>query len=644
MPKLVKAVTPKGLAEVPDEQAELELPSAARLVGVNANALPLQSAVAAPRIFYGAKFVSQAIPVINRETPLVQNLDPDTNKSFDELLAKNAGAVFADEDGEVIKADNKKIVVKYASGAQKEIKLHDSFPFNRYTRLAQKPVVKPGDKIKAGQALAASNYTDDQGRLAIGVNAKTAVVPYLGYSMDDAIVVGENLAKKLTSEHVYQFKEELRDGMQAGRDHFISLFPKIFTNDQVANIDDNGVVKPGTVVKPGDPLLLATRPKKFTSMEGLGKQARFTRADASVVWEESYPAVVDKVYFDGKKAKIVVRGESPLQEGDKIVFRHGQKGIVSKILPEAEMPRDEKGEPYEVLLNPMSLQSRVNAATPYELLLGKIAKAQGAPVKLPSYLPDGQNWGDLIRAKLKELGLSDKSRVYDPKYDRWLEEPVADGYGYILKLHHVAAHKVSARGQGGYDANQQPVKGGETGAKRVSNLDVNALLSSGAYATLREAMTVRGTRNDEFWQALRMGQTPKNPGKPFVWEKFLRLLNGAGIEASERFGGKLRLGPFTDKHLEEKSPMEITSPETVDLNTLAPIKGGLFDPDMLAGKMWGYIRLPEPQINPVYEEGVRALLGVTKKELEDILTGQKELPDELKKKIIALRTKKFGKK
>jgi DNA-directed RNA polymerase subunit beta len=315
--------------------------------------------------------------------------------------------------------------------------------------------------------------------------------------------------------------------------------------------------------------------------------------------------------------------------GDKIVLRAGNKGIVSKIIPDDEMPRTEDGQPVDVLLNQLGIPSRVNDSMVYELLLGKIAKASGQPIKVPAFTAPGESWREVIRGALNEAGIPDKERLYDPKLGRYLRKPVLVGDGYILKLHHIAESKLSARGQAAYDANEQPLKGGSEAAqaKRDSGLEVAAALSSGAYATLRESSTLRGQANDEFWRTLREGNNPNPPGVPFVWHKFRALLSGAGVNTRDFPDGRIRLGPMTDRALAEYKPITLKNGEIVNPVSLDPEPGGLFDEALVGGNKWGQIELPRALPNPAYEDAIRAILGLTKKQFADVLAGKASLDD-----------------
>lgn len=613
-----------------DTNVDFELMSHTQLVGPNVGLIPLQNAVQPTRVFYGARFANQAQPVVNNEAPLVQALD-EGDTSYDEKLGVKAGAIRAKSDGIIEDVTDDHIRLRRADGQSEDIPLFKHYPFNRYSGLTQKSVVQKGQQVRASDTLARSNFTDDKGALALGLNARIGLVPYKGFSMDDAIVVSEDFAKRATSQHMDMLVTELgKNGVQGGRDHFVSLFPDEFTRDQLDKLDEHGLIKPGTMLSKGDPLVLATRPRNMNSSQAqaigrLSRQARSLRANASNIWEQESPGVVtDVVRKNDGTVKVLVEYAKPLELGDKLALRSGNKNIVSKIIPSAQMPRTADGQPLEVLLNHQGIPSRANPSLVLELLLGKVAAKTGKPIKLPAFNKTDDSWVDFARQKLAELKLTDKEDVFDPTSGRKLVKPITVGNGYILKLHHVASHKLSARGQAGYDQDGLPMKGGQAGggAKRRSGLEVAGMLSSGAYANLRENMTLSGTMNDQFWRDLRAGNSPKPPGAPFVWTKFRALLQGSGVNTRDLGDGRLRLAMFTDKDLEDNKPLPIANGELVDFSTLTPKKGGLFDESLVAGNRWGYIDLPEPMPQPAAEDTIRRLLGLTKKEFEQIIAGE----------------------
>ena len=642
--RMVKAVRRGRLEEVPEDEVDFELESPNQLFGAGINAIPLPSAVQAHRLFYGDRFSRQAVPLVEAEEPLVQNVvtdDPD-GRSFEEVLGGKLGVVRSPADGKVEKVAGNTVFLRGADGTRHKIRLHHARPFNYKTGIDQTPVVKPGDEVKAGQMLARSNYTDERGTMALGRNARVAFVPYLGYSMDDATVISEDFARKLSSEHLLKIKSEFGKEIKGGMDHFVSLYPKKFTKDQLGKLDEKGVARPGQIIEPGDPLILATRPRSISSasadLGALSRSAATTRLDASKTWDGETPAKVEDVSRTRGGWTVVLRTVKPAGIGDKIVIRQGQKGTIAKILPMHRMPRTRDGRPMDMLFNQLGLPSRVNASTPYEAMLGKIAEKTGKPYKAPPFTKPGESWWDYVKGELDRHGLQFEEDLYDPEKDRFLERPVGVGNAYVLKLVHMAADKESARGQGSYTADEQPARGGGAGgqAKRRGGLETHALISSGAYKVVREGATLHGQKNDEYWRALRAGQTPRPPGAPFVWGKFRALLQGAGMQARALGKGRMRLGPWRDRDLDEKA-REIRNGDILDMRTMEPVEGGLFDKRIVGANGWGRITLPHPVPNPAFEDAVATLLGLKRRELEEILDGERELPPHLRERLEAAR-------
>jgi len=622
----VKGVRFNRMEEADETEVDYELPSIDGFFSAQANAIPMPSAVQSPRIFYGSRFFDQTQPLVQNEAPLVRNMEQASGRSFDTVLGESVGAKRAREDGVIETVDNDRIVLKTATGEKRELDMFNLFPGNRKSLIHNTALVKPGQAIKAGDLLAKSNYTDDEGRMALGLNARIGLVPYKGFSMDDAIVVSQAFARRLTSDHAETVEQDKDELLKLGRNHFLSLFPKKFKNDQLEKIDDTGIVKAGTILQPGDPLILQTKPRTFTSesqnVGRLSRSMRFVRKDASKVWDGNDPAeVLDVARTKTGGVKILLRYQSPARPGDKIVMRAGSKQTISKILPDDQMPRTEDGQPLEVLFNPLGLPSRVNASTFYEMLLGKIAAKTGKAYTLPPFLPAGKSWLDFVEGELAKNGVSDAERIYDPKDDRWLDQPVTTGVGHILKLHHLADLKVSSRGQSGYTLDRQPMKGGggAGGAQRLSGLEMNVLQSSGARGVQQEAIMLRGDKRDDWWRQMRANRPLPKLERPFVWDKFTALLNGTGVNVKDLGHGKLRLTPMTDAELDRRGSLPIQNDGIVDLASMEPKPGGLFDPLLVREQKWGHIDLPEPVVNPSYEETIRVLLGLTNKEYEELL-------------------------
>ena len=619
------------IQEVDDKEVDVEIPSFSRLVSTHANAIPLSSNAQSPRIFYGTRFLNQAMPISNPEAPLVQTIDPEDGESFEKKFGERMGARYwrSDLGGTVKKVNNDSITVTDDQGKDHDIGLYNNFQFNRKTYITNKPQVQVGQRIEPNQLLASSNYTDDNGVMSMGQNARVAMLPYKGFSMDDAIVVSESFAKRMSSQHNYQHDIQKDQETKFGKTHFTSIFPTKFTKTQLENLDDDGIVKPGTVLQKGDPIMLATRPKAISSnsehLGKLGKIFKTVRQDASQVWDHDYPGIVTDSVNGKKTVKAFISADVPLQKGDKIIGqRVGQKDIVSKILPDEQMLRSMDGQPFDVLLNPLALPSRVNTSALYELALGKLAAKNGQPIKVSSYTNKGSSRLKEVFAELEKNGLSPTEEVFDPVSGRKLDKPVTTGMSYVYKLHHVVASKQSARGTGSYDQNEQPVKGGgdNAQAKRLGGLEVTDLLAKGGYETLREGSTLRGQQNQEYWRMLRQGYKPANPGTPFVFDKFRMLLNGAGMNAKHLGNGTLRLQPFTDKELEAKNPIEIKNGKMVNTSTLASIEDGLFDSRMVAGNRWGKVTLDAPMPNPAFEKQICQMLGIKQADMRKIIAGE----------------------
>lgn len=629
------------ISDIKENEWDYALDSPSRLHGSHTSIIPMSSNTQSARLFYGARFVNQAMPLENRETPLVQSLDPESadGLSFEQQYGRRMGARFADDDAEVSKITPDGIELKLADGSKKTVDLYNNFQFNRKTYLHNTPRVQVGDKVKKGQILASSNFTDNDGTIAMGLNARTALVAYKGFSMDDAIVVSESFAKRMASMHNYQHEQAKDEELKYGKDHFSSVFPRKFTKEQLELMDDNGMVRPGTILHKGDPIMLATRPKPVYSnsehLGKLGKVFRTIRGDASQVWDHDYPGMVTDVVDGKKNRKVFITAKAPLEVGDKIIAsRPGQKGILSKIIPDNEMLRGEDGKPFEVLLNPLALPSRVNTTTLYELAYGKIAAKQGKPIAVSNYTKAGTSRLDEVTKALKEAGVSPTERVYDPAANRWLEKPVTTGISYTYKLHHMVASKKSARGNAAYDVNEQPLRGSSDSAqaKRLGGLETTALMAKGAYETLRDASTVRGANNAAYWRAIRQGYKPMEPGTPFVVEKFKAMLNGAGMNPRDLGKGVLRLSPFTDKDLDSREPVEIENGKLVRPDNLEPEAGGLFDPKLVALGKWGKISLPCKLPNPAMESQIALMLGVKISDLRRVIAGEVDLEDVQKKR------------
>jgi hypothetical protein len=297
------------------------------------------------------------------------------------------------------------------------------------------------------------------------------------------------------------------------------------------------------------------------------------------------------------------------------------------------MPRDPvTNRPYEVLLNPMTILSRVAPNQLMEIGLGKVAKKTGQPFRLPQ-LPPKEGWAQFALDRMAEAGVPEKESLFDPESGKTIP-PVMTGYMYVLPFHHLAEKKLSGRGSSAvaYSSDELPVKGGGEGAqaKRMSGMDNTALLCHGALDVLKDSQTVRGAKNEDMWRALKLGRPLPEPRIPFVYEKFINLMKAGGINVMKRGSNNLDLLPMTDKDIDQLSGGAVTAAQMVDRD-MNPIEGGLFDTAKaggLLGKKWTHIELSEPLPNPVFEEPIRRLLGLSQAQFRDILSGRTDLDGE----------------
>lgn len=620
-PKVRAMVRSKQVEFVPRDEVDFELPDPYQMFSYSVNLIPMVSSIKGGRALMGGKYPAQSLPLRGAEAPLVRSMASD-GKSFVSMLGTKMGAVRSDQPGVVEKVTADEIVVKHPDGKRSTHELLHNFPYNRKTYAHNTPVVKIGDQVKKDQLLATSNYTDPEGNMAIGMNLRTAYIPYKGMNYEDAIVISESAAKRLSSEHMYQHPLAPEEGIEIERRGFVSLYPGEFTATQLKSIDDKGVVKPGTKVTKGDPLILAVQRSKPTK---LSRSHKPLFRNAAVTWEHDFPGVVtdaDETKDGGYN--VAVKAYAPMQEGDKLAGFFGDKGVVSKIVPDSKMPQGSDGKPFEVLLNPLGVLSRNNVSQVYEALLGKVARKTGKPVNVPGFMKE--NALDYVKAQLDKHQVSDTEEIIEPESGKKVPG-ILTGERYLMKLHHTAESKGSGRDIGMYTTEGLPAKGGDFSSKRIGSMETNALISHGATEVLRDAQIIRGQRNDEFWRAFRLGYPPPSPKIPFVYEKFMASLRGAGVNV-HKDGNRLQLFAMTDKDVDKLSAGAIKNADTVKGDDLAPVPGGLFDEGLTGGSggnRWSHIKLSEPMPNPVMEEPIRRLLGLTKKEYERVITGEADL-------------------
>jgi len=596
--------------------------------------IPMIHSIQGNRAIMGSKMGTQALPLVEREAPLVQVRSHHPEGHSFEAIYGHMIVPTAPVSGTVAKVDHEFIYLKphavktAAAGDAGLIKVpyYQKFPFPSKTFLDHSVDVKVGDKVEGGQRLAESNYTRN-GVLALGKNLRVGYLPYYGYNSNDAVVISQAAAQKLTSEHMYREVFAL-SGIELNRAKHQMYYGAKYPAASYAKLDDTGVIKKGAKVDPKD-LLVAGLMKQSVSgtdamLGRIGKTLVKPFKDVGLLWDHGVPGEVVDVIRTSGQITVLVKTRESMQVGDKLAGRYGNKGVVAKIVPDHEMLRDEQGNPLDLLLTSAGVVSRINPAQVIETAVSKVADKTGQPIVYDNAA--GHNAVKWARDLMKEHGVKDKEHLYDPLLQRTIKG--ADGKGvlvgkqYIYKLFKSTDTNFAGHGVGPYDLNEQPLKtGGDESAKGLGKMEFDALLAHNARNFLREASTIRGQKNDEYWKAVQTGLPLPAPKPSFAFNKFLGLLEGAGVKVDKR-GSKFSLLPMTDKDVVARSTGALEHGATVRAKDLKPETGGLFDPRKTGGPqgtLYAHIDLHEPVPNPVFEEPVRRLLGMTETKFKEAL-------------------------
>lgn len=625
---------------VPASKVDFVMPFAQNAFSLSTNLIPFMANDNGNRTMMAGKHMEQAIPLKNREAPLVQNKMPvGSNTSFEDAVG-SAHAIYATEngmsdgapiDGTVTKVEKDSITIK--SGRQShKINIYNNFSLNQKTFITHEPKIKVGDKVKGSQLIADSNFTKG-GTLALGTNLKAAYVPYKGYNFEDGIVITDTAAKKLTSEHIHKKVVELGERSVLSLGKFIANFPNDIPLKNRDKLDDLGIIKKGSEVEMGDVLIAAMKDTggpvgvemiKARFDKSLGRKYR----NNAEIWTSDVIGKVVDVHKTASKVTVYVKTEEPARIGDKLAGRHGNKGIITKIISDSHAPHDKEGNPVEILLNPHGVISRINIGQMYESALGKVALKKGKPYKVSNFT--GENYLETVKKELASANIDDMDELFNPESGKSIGK-VHVGNPYVLKLNKQSGVNFSVRGESGpvSRTTMQPTKGGEEGSKSLDLLTMYSMLSHGAKANLQEMTTIKSENNPEFWEALKFGRNLPAPKSPFVFNKFINQLKGAGVDV-EKNGSRFVLSPLTDDQVKSMSKMEIKEPAFFRASRGKVIEeaGGFVDLVSLGGtegKNWGHIKLKEPLPNPIFEEAIKSLTGLVKDDYNAIIKGSKKI-------------------
>lgn len=629
-----------------------------QLFNVTSNLIPFMANTSGNRATYATQHIEQAISLRDREAPLVQvgtGADKEGIRTFEELLGRQSGHV-APVSGTVTKVNKGAVVIKGRDGKEREVQLYDNFPLNDPKALLDStPLVKAGDKVQARQSVADTNFTKN-GVLAQGTNLRVAYVPFKGYNFEDGVVISESAAKKLTSEHMHKPSMKIDEKTITSPKKFMVQHPEAFKKDQYEKLDEKGVVKVGQRVLPGDPLIVAMKPFQLKDRMGLGAIRRSLsgqHTDSSLRWTSDHPGEVVGVSTNKKgETTVHVRTLEPMQVGDKLSGRYGNKGIVTMVLPDKEMPHTKDGKNIQVALNPSGVPGRMNTGQVLETAAAKIAEKTGKTYVVNNF--DKADTLQKVMADLKKHGIEDTEELLDPVTGVSLGKALV-GPQHMLKLKHQIDKKLSVRAGMGlpggeeepekYDLNLTPAGGGKAGGQSIGSLGLNALLAHGAKANIREMQTWKSegpdpttsdakrwpSQHTDVWNAIQTGAPMPTPKPTFAFHKFTEMLKGAGINI-EKKGHNFQLTPLTDKQILDMSSGSLPNPAELTYAKLdkdgepKPKPGGLFDPKITGGhggKKWSHMKLAEPVPNPVFEGAIQKVTGLSRKDYASIVTGEK---------------------
>ncbi len=528
----------------PDEVDYMDV-SPKQIVSVAAACVPFLEHDDATRALMGANMQRQAVPIINPESPIV-------GTGMEYKAAKDSGsALIATMPGIVEYVDAKKIIVKEDNGDMHRYDLYQFLRSNSATAIMQRPIVVPGERVDAGDIIA-DGQSMKNGELALGRNVRIAFMTWEGYNFEDAVIMSEKMVYDdvYTSIHIDEFSVECRD-TKLGKEEFTYEIPNV-KEETKKNLDERGIVIPGTEVKEGDILVGKITPKGVTDptpeerllLAIFGEKSRDVR-DTSLRVPHGGGGVVQSIqHFSKAKGddlppgvnevvRIYIVQKRKIQVGDKMAGRHGNKGVISNILPLEDMPFTADGQPIDIMLNPQGVPSRMNIGQVLELHLGIAAKKLGIKVATPVF--DGATIED-IEAIMAEAGMTPdgKEVLYDGRTGEPFENRITVGIMYFVKLSHMVDDKLHARNVGPYTlVTQQPMGGkAQNGGQRFGEMEVWALEAYGAAHTLREMLTVKSddlVGRDRVFDAIVDGKPIPESSIPESFRVLTRELQSLGL-------------------------------------------------------------------------------------------------------------------
>ncbi|HIY39299.1 MAG TPA: DNA-directed RNA polymerase subunit beta [Candidatus Agathobaculum merdigallinarum] len=532
--------------EVDRKDVDLMDVSPRMMVSVATAFIPFLDHDDANRALMGANMQRQAVPLLRTEAPFVAT-------GMEYKAAVDSGTIpLAEGDGVVTRVTAREVVVQYDNGQEKSYHLTKFLRSNQSTCINMRPIVDLGERVKAGDVLADGPSTD-KGEIALGKNALIGFMTWEGYNYEDAVLLNERLVRDdvYTSIHIEEYESESRD-TKLGPEEITRDIPNV-GEDALRNLDERGIIRVGAEVQAGDILVGKVTPKgetELTAEERLlraifGEKAREVRDTSLRAPHGESGIVVDVKVFTRENGdelspgvnmvvRVYIAQKRKISVGDKMAGRHGNKGVVSRILPQEDMPFLEDGTPLDIVLNPLGVPSRMNIGQVLEVHLGFAAAKRGWKVETPVF--DGATLDD-IKEMLVEAGVNEdgKSVVYDGRTGEQFDNRVTVGYMYYLKLHHLVDDKIHARSTGPYSlVTQQPLGGkAQFGGQRFGEMEVWALEAYGAAYTLQEILTVKSddiTGRVKTYEAIVKGHNVPQPGVPESFKVLVKELQSLCLD------------------------------------------------------------------------------------------------------------------
>ncbi|HAF17690.1 MAG TPA: DNA-directed RNA polymerase subunit beta, partial [Peptococcaceae bacterium] len=536
----------KDIVAVPPSQVDYMDVSPKQVVSVAAALIPFLENDDANRALMGANMQRQAVPLLRTDTPLV-------GTGIEYRVAHDSGVVVTSEEAGVVdRVTADEIRIRDDSGRVHTYHLTKFARSNQGTCINQKPIVKKGQRVKKDQVIADGPSTHG-GELALGRNVLVAYMPWEGYNYEDAILISEKLVKEdlFTSIHIEEYECDARD-TKLGPEEITRDIPNV-GDEALKDLDERGIIRVGAEVRPGDILVGKVTPKgetELTAEERLlraifGEKAREVRDTSLRIPHGESGRVVDVKVFSrengdelppgvNKLVRVYVAQKRKISVGDKMAGRHGNKGVISRILPEEDMPFLPDGTPVEIVLNPLGVPSRMNIGQILECHLGRAAKEMGIYTASPVY--DGAVEDDIMDT-LEQAGLprDGKTVLYDGRTGEPYDDEITVGYIYMLKLAHLVDDKIHARSTGPYSlVTQQPLGGkAQFGGQRFGEMEVWALEAYGAAYTLQEILTVKSddvVGRVKTYEAIVKGENVPEPGVPESFKVLIKELQSLALD------------------------------------------------------------------------------------------------------------------